>query len=300
VFRGVRPIRRIEMAIVKRAEGRAYLTPLVGFLLLFLGFPAIINLIYSVSTVSFQTLRSPSLSGFGNYLTVLADRDFWQAISFSIRFGILTALVECLFGLFLAIFLAPLLSKRSALMAPLMLPLMVAPAMIGLMYRLVLHEFAGPVPYYLFEWFGDSPAFLDINHAFWTLTVVETLQWTPFAFLLFYMAYVAVPLEVREAASLDGASGLKILWWIELPLMLPTLVIAFFIRFIDGFRVFDNVYALTGSGAGGSTTSLSIYIYQAFFKEGAIGKAVAASVILFLASLAILYGLNWLAGRRRI
>jgi multiple sugar transport system permease protein len=288
------------MAIVKRAEGRAYLTPLVGFLLLFLGFPAIINLIYSVSTVSFQTLRSPSLSGFGNYLTVLADRDFWQAISFSIRFGILTALVECLFGLFLAIFLAPLLSKRSALMAPLMLPLMVAPAMIGLMYRLVLHEFAGPVPYYLFEWFGDSPAFLDINHAFWTLTVVETLQWTPFAFLLFYMAYVAVPLEVREAASLDGASGLKILWWIELPLMLPTLVIAFFIRFIDGFRVFDNVYALTGSGAGGSTTSLSIYIYQAFFKEGAIGKAVAASVILFLASLAVLYGLNWLAGHRRI
>jgi multiple sugar transport system permease protein len=288
------------MAIIKRAEGRAYLTPLVGFLLLFLGFPAIINLIYSVSTVSFQTLRSPSLSGFGNYLTVLADRDFWQAISFSMRFGILTALVECLFGLFLAIFLAPLLSKRSALMAPLMLPLMVAPAMIGLMYRLVLHEFAGPVPYYLFEWFGDSPAFLDINHAFWTLTVVETLQWTPFAFLLFYMAYVAVPLEVREAASLDGASGLKILWWIELPLMLPTLVIAFFIRFIDGFRVFDNVYALTGSGAGGSTTSLSIYIYQAFFKEGAIGKAVAASVILFLASLAVLYGLNWLAGRRRI
>jgi multiple sugar transport system permease protein len=299
-MQGVRPTRRIEMAIVKRAEGRIYLTPLVGFLLLFLGFPAIINLIYSVSTVSFQTLRSPTLSGFGNYLAVLVDRDFWRAISFSMRFGILTALVECLLGLFLAIFLAPLLSKRSALMAPLMLPLMVAPAMIGLMYRLVLHEFAGPVPYYLFLWFGDSPAFLDINNAFWTLIVVEVLQWTPFAFLLFYMAYIAVPLDVREAAALDGASGLRILWWIELPLMLPTLVIAFFVRFIDGFRVFDNVYALTGSGAGGSTTSLSIYIYQAFFKDGAIGKAVAASVILFLASLAVLYGLNWLAGRRRV
>ncbi|KQV81450.1 sugar ABC transporter permease [Rhizobium sp. Root1220] len=287
------------MAIIKRAEGRAYLTPLVGFLLLFLGFPAIINLIYSVSTVDFQTLRSPTLSGFGNYLSVLADRDFWRATSFSLRFGILTALIECLLGLFLAIFLAPLLSKRSALMALLMLPLMVAPAMIGLMYRLVLHEFAGPVPYYLFAWFGDSPAFLDAAHAFWTLTVVETLQWTPFAFLLFYMAYVAVPLDVREAAALDGASAIKLLWYVELPLMLPTLLIAFFIRFIDGFRVFDNVYALTGSGAGGSTTSLSIYIYQAFFKEGAIGKAVAASVVLFLASLAVLYGLNWLAGRRR-
>ncbi|WP_454857161.1 carbohydrate ABC transporter permease [Rhizobium binxianense] len=287
------------MAIVKRAEGRAYLAPLVGFLLLFLGFPAIVNLIYSVSTVSFETLRSPSLSGIGNYMAALTDGEFWRSVSFSLRFGILTALAECLIGLFLAVFLAPLLSKRSFLMAPLMLPLMVAPAMVGLMYRLVLHEFAGPVPYYLFEWFGDSPAFLDINNAFRTLVVVETLQWTPFAFLLFYMAYIAIPLEVREAAALDGASPLKVLWWIELPLMLPTLVIAFFIRFIDGFRVFDNVYALTGSGAGGSTTSLSIYIYQAFFKEGAIGKAVAASVILFLASLVLLYGLNWLAGRRR-
>lgn len=287
------------MAIVKRAEGRAYLAPIVGFLLLFLGFPAIVNLVYSVSTVSFETLRNPSLSGLGNYVAALKDREFWRAVSFSFRFGILTALAECLIGLFLAVFLAPLLSKRSFLMAPLMLPLMVAPAMVGLMYRLVLHEFAGPVPYYLFEWFGDSPAFLDIDNAFRTLVVVETLQWTPFAFLLFYMAYVAIPLEVREAAALDGASSLKLLWWIELPLMLPTLVIAFFIRFIDGFRVFDNVYALTGSGAGGSTTSLSIYIYQAFFKEGAIGKAVAASVILFLASLILLSCLNWLAGRRR-
>jgi len=287
------------MTIVTRAEGRVYLTPLIGFLLLFLGFPALVNLVYSVSTVGFQNLRSPTLSGFGNYLAVVQDRTFWQATFFSFRFGILTALAECAIGLFLAIFLAPLLAKRSVLMAPLMLPLMVAPAMIGLMYRLVLHEFAGPVPYYLFLWFGDSPAFLDVNNAFKTLVVVETLQWTPFAFLLFYVAYSAIPLDVREAASLDGASAWRILWWIDLPLMMPTLVIAFFIRFIDGFRVFDNVYALTGSGAGGSTTSLSIYIYQAFFKDGSIGKAVAASVVLFIASLAVLYGLNWLAGRRR-
>jgi multiple sugar transport system permease protein len=75
--------------------------------------------------------------------------------------------------------------------------------------------------------------------------------------------------------------------------------VAFFVRFIDGFRVFDNVYTLTGSGAGGSTTSLSIYIYQAFFKQGAIGKAVAASVVLFVASFAVLYAINWLAGRKR-
>jgi multiple sugar transport system permease protein len=287
------------MDIARRIEWKILASPLVLFLLLFLGFPAIVNLIYSLSQVTFENLRSPTLTGPQNYLDVLTDNGFWNACWFSLRFGLITAVAECLLGLFLAIFLTPLIEKHSFLMAPLMLPLMVAPAMIGLMYRLVLHEFVGPVPYYLYTFFGDSPSFLNADNAFWTLCVVEALQWTPFAFLLFYMAYQAIPLEVRQAAQIDGASPAQILRRIDLPLMMPTIVVAFFIRFIDGFRVFDNVYTLTGSGPGGSTTSLSIYIYEAFFKQGAIGKAVAASVVLFIASFAVLFGLNWLAGRRR-
>ncbi|MFT3972488.1 MAG: sugar ABC transporter permease [Amaricoccus sp.] len=286
------------MTILKPAEGRFYLTPLVGFLLLFLGFPAVVNVVYSVSDVRFETLRSPSFAGAANYLAVVRDGEFWQAVWFSLRFGLLTAIAECALGLFLALFLAPLLTDRPVLLAPLMLPLMVAPAMVGLMYRLVLHEFAGPVPYYLQLWTGSSPAFLDADNAFRTLVVVETLQWTPFAFLLFHAAYIAIPGDVRDAAAMDGASALARLRWIELPLMAPTLAIAFFLRFIDGFRVFDNVYTLTGSGAGGSTTSLSIYIYQAFFKEGAIGKAIAASILLFIAALLLLVGIGAL-GRKR-
>ena len=144
-----------------------------------------------------------------------------------------------------------------------------------------------------------SLSFLGPGSAFWTLIVVETLQWTPFAFLLFYMAYQAIPREIIEASQMDGALYRHRLWYIELPLMAPTIVVALLIRFIDGFRVFDNVYVLTGSGPGGSTASLSIYIYEAFFKQGAIGKAVAASVILFVASFAVLYGLNAIAARRK-
>lgn len=279
-------------------EWKLLTTPLVAFLLLFLGFPVVVDLVYSISRVSFETLRSPEVVGLENYATVLTDPAFWRATWFSLRFGIFTALLQCLLGLGLAIFLSPLIEKRSFLMAPLMLPLMVAPAMVGLMYRLVLHEFVGPVPHYLYQWFGDSPAFLSADTAFWTLSVVETLQWTPFAFLLFYMAYQSVPQEVRQAAEIDGAGPWKRLITIDLPLMVPTLAIAFFIRFIDGFRVFDNVYTLVGPGPGGSTTSLPIYIYEAFFKQGAIGKAVAASVVLFIASFAVLFALTWLSSRR--
>jgi len=189
-------------ARLRRREWALLASPLVVFLLLFLGFPTIVDLVYSLSAVTFETLRSPRLTGVGNYADVLTDPGFWGAVWFSLRFGVLTAAAECLVGLGLAVFLAPLIRRRSWLMAPLMLPLMVAPAMVGLMYRLVLHEFVGPVPYYLYLWFGNSPSFLDADSAFWTLTVVESLQWTPFAFLLFYAAYEAIPEEVRQAAAI--------------------------------------------------------------------------------------------------
>ena len=282
----------------RRLDWGLHATPMVAFLLLFLGLPTIVNLVYSVSEVSFETLRTPRLSGFGNYAAALGDPAFWRATWFSTRFAIVTALVECGVGFFLAIFLAPLLRARPWMVAVLMMPLMVAPALVGLMYRLVLHEFVGPVPHYALLLFGWSPAFLSGGTVFWTLATIEALQWTPFAFLLFHMAYSAIPTELREAAVVDGATPLAVLRHVEVPLMLPTIVIAFFIRFIDGFRVFDNIYVLVGSGPGGSTASLSIYIYEAFFRQGAIGRAVAASVVLFAASFALLWSLNALAARR--
>lgn len=286
------------MQRASRAEWTLLTTPLVVFLLVLLGFPAVVDIIYSISEISFQTLRSPKITGFGNFIAVVNDPAFWKASWFSLRFGVLTALIECLAGLGLAIFLAPLLAKHNWLIAILMLPLMVAPSLVGLMYRLVLHEFVGPIPYYLWQWFGDSPSFLGANSSFWTLVTIESLQWTPFAFLLFHMAYLAIPEEIIEASQLDGASGFRRLVTIDLPLMMPTLVLALLIRFIDGFRVFDNIFVLTGSGPGGVTASLSIYIYETFFKFGEIGKAVAASVILFVASFLILFMLSRLAARR--
>ena len=287
------------MPRTSRFEGRLLIAPLTAFLIALLGFPLVLDIIYSISRVGFENIRAPEPIGLSNYAKAVADPEFWGAAWFSLRFGLIVSVIQVVAGLALAVFLAPLFAKRPWLIALLMLPMMVAPALVGLMYRLILHEFVGAVPYYLLEWYGDFPAFLGRDWAFTTLVTVETLQWTPFAFLLFYMAYQAIPREIVEASEMDGALYRHRLWYIELPLMAPTIVVALLIRFIDGFRVFDNVYVLTGSGPGGSTASLSIYIYEAFFKQGAIGKAVAASVLLFLASFAVLYGLNAIAARRK-
>lgn len=262
-------------------ENRILAAPLTLFLLALLGFPVILSLIYGFSSTSFETLGSPRFNGLANFRAVIADPQFWRAAWFSLRFGLATALAECLLGLFLAVYLAPLIRRNGWMVAVLIAPMIIAPAMMGLMYRLVLHEFAGPLPYYLWEWFGVRMSYFSAQNVFWTVFTIETLQWTPFAFLLFLTAYEAIPREMREAAAVDGTRPWRMFVRIELPLMLPTLFVALFIRFIDGFRVFDNIYVLVGSGPGGVTRSMSIYIYEGFFRSGEIGRALAASILLF-------------------
>lgn len=287
------------MSLTRDGETRIVTAPLVLFLLAMLGFPTLVNLVYSVSDVSFETIRTPRPEGLANFADVLGDGAFWGSLGFSLRFGAITALIEVVLGLFLAVFLAPILRTQSWLLALLTLPMMVAPAMMGLMYRLLLHEFVGPLPHYLFALFGQSPAFLSPAWVFSTVVTIEILQWTPFALLLFHLAYGAIPDDLREAARMDGARPWRLFWRIEFPLLLPTLGLALAIRFIDGARVFDTIYVLTGSGAGGSTTSLPIYIYTAFFRGATIGPAMAASVLFALASFVAL-ALAWrFAGRRR-
>lgn len=277
------------MTASRRAENAILTAPLVLFLLLLLGFPTVLDIIYALSDVRFETLRAPSFVGLENFSAVLADGDFWQATWFSLHFATLTSVAECVLGLALAIYFSPILRRFPWMLAILIMPMIIAPAMMGLMYRLVLHEFIGPLPNYLYDWFGVTYGFLTAKNVFATIFVIETLQWTPFALLLFHMAYESIPDDIREAASVDGTHGWRLLIWIELPLMVPTLVVALFIRFIDGFRVFDNIWTLTGTGPGGSTTSLSIYIYVAFFRSGEIGQAIAASLMLFAVFFILLF-----------
>ncbi len=258
------------------------------FLAIMLGFPTLANLWYSFSDVSFQDLSGSGFVGLDNYHAALTDPNMWSALWFSLRFAIVATVLQVVAALLLVFILHPLVQKRPWLIAPLMLPMMVSPAMMGMMYRLILNEFIGPVPAYL-DMLGVYVNFLGRDHVYATLVGIEVLQWTPFAFLVLLTARHSILPEVEEAAVVDGATGTKLNFLVILPILLPTIGIVTFIRFIDAFRVFDHIFVLTGGGPGNETTSISIYIYKLFFKRSELGEAVALSVVLLLASLLLLH-----------
>ena len=281
-----------------RRDGHLLLAGLSLFIAAMLGFPALANLWYSVSDVTFQTIDSASFIGATNFLTQIFSPKFWQAIGFSFQFAIIATLLETGLALGLVLILHPLLRERPWLTAFLMLPMMVSPALMGVMYRLVLNEFVGVVPQYL-ELLGLYVNFLGPDNIYATVVAIEVLQWTPFALLILLTARQAIPSEIEEASHVDGAVGLSKIWLVDLPLMLPAIGIVVFIRFIDSFRVFDHIFVLTGGGPGNKTTSISIYIYKLFFNQNALGEAVAASILLLLMAVAVLLAALKLIVRER-
>ena len=263
------------------------LSMLCIFLAIMLGFPALVNIFYSVSDVTFTDIRSPQIIGFENFHTQLLSTDMWEAMGFSLKFGVIASFLEVVIALILVFILHPILAKHPFLTAFLMLPMMISPALLGVMFRLVLNEFIGIIPQYL-EFFGIYVNFLGPEFIYPTVVTIEVLQWTPFAFLILLAARQSISPDQEEAALMDAATLFQMIRFIFLPTMFPSIVIVAFIRFIDSFRVFDHIYVLTGGGPGNKTTSISIYIYKLFFTYNKIGEAVAVSLILLAMSLVLL------------
>ena len=243
--------------------------------------PSLANLGYGLTRFTFASSMAPVL-GRPRQLRRPRSRDpaFWAALGFSLRFAVAATLTEVLLGLVLALALEPLLARHRWLMAFLLLPMMVSPALLGVMWRLLLNEFVGIVPAYL-DQLGLSANLLGPEWVVTTLVLIEVLQWTPFAFLILFTGLQAIPAELLEAARIDGAGAWQRLRRVVLPLLLPAIGIAAGVRFIDGFRVFDHIYVLTGGGPGTLTTSASIHVYKSFFQTDELGRAVAEAMLLF-------------------
>lgn len=270
----------------ERDHSRRLLIGLCLFLGVMLGFPVLVNIWYGFADASFQDLTG-SFIGLQNYQKALTNPKMWEALGFSLKFAFICTVLEVGIALVLVLILHPLLVKRPWLTAILMLPMMVSPALMGVMYRLILNEFTGPITVYL-EMLGYSVSFLGRRNIYSTVVAIEVLQWMPFAFLILATARQTISYEIEEAAAIDGSGSWRTTTQIILPLMLPAIVIVTFVRFIDSFRVFDHIYVLTGGGPGNLTTSISIYIYKLFFVQRTIGEAVAVSTLLLLMSLTLI------------
>lgn len=174
------------------------------------------------------------------------------------------------------------------------LPILIPGIVIGAIWKLLLNFDFGPVNQLVgilgvapHDWLG-SPA-----TALASVVVVDIWHWTPFCFLLFLAGLQSLPQDVYEAAQIDGATRWQELRYVTLPLMVPTIVVTFAFRLVLAFKVFDEVYLLTGGGPGTATEVVSFTLYQRFFNEDRAGYGSAMAVaVIFLVSLLLVVSLS--------
>jgi len=137
------------------------------------------------------------------------------------------------------------------------------------------------------EWLSDP------SIALYSMMAVDVWQATPFAFLLLYAAILSLPRDPYEAAAIDGASRWRQFTRITLPLLRPSLFLAFVIGIMTSFTSFDLVYVMTQGGPSHRSEILMTYIYKAAFELSRIDYAAALTVVQFV----LLVTLTWLGNR---
>jgi len=223
--------------------------------------------------------------GVDNFVTVLTDLRFWNAMGVAVVFVLIAVPIEFMLGLSGALILNAGVRYRGLLVPLMFIPTMMAPIVVGLLWKIMFAGSWGLLSYNVFERFGilsGTSIFGSPNLALYGIILVDIWQWTPFMMLAFFAGLQSLPTNPYRAAAIDGANPAQIFFRITLPMLSPLLVVIVLLRLIDAFKIFDSIFILTGGGPGDATEAPSILAYKMVFDYWEIGEASALAVLVWL------------------
>lgn len=239
--------------------------------------------------------------GLDNYIRLLQDKNFQQAIVFTLILGIVTIIFTNLLAFITAFFLSEKIFGGSISRAMFFLPNIISGVMVSYVWYFIFTRAIPDVGKMLsnhflsnISWFG-TPGF-----AFAATTIVSVWQGMGFLMILYIAGLQTIPKDVLEAAKLDGCVGIKKIAYIELPLLMTTVTVNLFVSIANSFKAFDIPFALTGGGPGGSTQTIALDIYNDAFGSFRYGYASAKSVILFLMVAAVTLVQLWITRKKEV
>lgn len=239
--------------------------------------------------------------GLDNYIRLLQDKNFQQAIVFTLILGIVTIIFTNVLAFITAFFLSEKIFGGSISRAMFFLPNIISGVMVSYVWYFIFTRAIPDVGKMLsnhflsnISWFGTP------GWAFAATTIVSVWQGTGFLMILYIAGLQTIPKDVLEAAKLDGCVGIKKIAYIELPLLMTTVTVNLFVSIANSFKAFDIPFALTGGGPGGSTQTIALDIYNDAFGSFRYGYASAKSVILFLMVAAVTLVQLWITRKKEV
>lgn len=255
-------------------------------------------LIYSLN-LSFQDIRlvppiPAKFVGFGNYHKLLMQDRFWDVVGNTSWIVFVSVAIQYILGFGIALALYTGIPGERLFRVSFLLPMLMSPIAVALAWKMVFHSGMGPLNS-LFTAVGypNLPFLTDATWATAVIIIVEIWQWTPFVILLMLAGLQSLPQDIFEAARLENASSWKVFSSITFPMLLPLSVTVIFIRIVEGLKIMDTVYILTGGGPGIATETMTLFAYQEGLKKFNLGYASALSILFLL--MVIIFGVIYLS-----
>jgi multiple sugar transport system permease protein len=273
-------------AMSTRVAHAVMVAPVQLMLVLVIGLPSLWVLWLSLHTTSFG--QAPVFVGLANYATVLADPYFWHALVNTFVVVNVVVYVELVAALAMATLFASGVPFRRTMISIILAPYAVSEVVAVVIWKYMLEPDVGLI--------SGLIALVGLPELAWTtdrwsaLTLVSLLSiWLhlPFSFLILYSALLGVPKELYESAAIDGANAWHRFARITVPILMPAILVALMFRYVFAFRLFAEVWLLTGGGPARQTEVLATYLYRHAFRYQEFGVASAIGWLMVVGTLLI-------------
>jgi sorbitol/mannitol transport system permease protein len=276
---------------------RSLLTPAVGLLFIWMIVPLALTLYFSTLHYSLLDPGSEAFIGLENFRYFLTDPAFIASlVNTLVLVGSVLALT-ILLGIPLAMLLDQPVVGRNIVRLMVIAPFFVMPTVSALVWKnLLMHPVSGLFAWITtrfgltpIDWFNDVPMFAIILIVAW--------QWLPFATLILLTALQSLDEEQKEAAEMDGASGLSTFINITLPHLARPITVVILIETIFLLTVFAEIFVTTGGGPGLQTTNIAFLIYSQALIQFDVGSASAGGLVAVVIANIVAFFLVRIVGR---
>ncbi|WP_246540813.1 carbohydrate ABC transporter permease [Mycobacterium spongiae] len=277
----------------RRAEQRLALilvAPAALLMLAVTAYPIGYAVWLSLQRYNLATPNDTAFVGLANYQTVLTDRYWWTALSVTVAITVVSVTLEFVLGLALALAMHRTLIGKGLVRTAVLIPYGIVTVVASYSWYYAWTPGTGYLANLLPQGspLTEAPLTQQIP-SLGIVVIAEVWKTTPFMSLLLLAGLALVPEDLLKAAEVDGAGAWRRLTRITLPIIKPAVVVALLFRTLDAFRIFDNIYVLTGGD--NNTGSVSILGYDNLFKGFNVGLGSAISVLIFgcVALIAVLF-----------
>ena len=229
-----------------------------------------------LSFCKFTTVTDAKFVGFSNYIEALKDTAFRHSFWYTVLFAIASLLIINIIAFALAMALTKEMHGTNVFRTVFFMPNLIGGIVLGYIWQLI---FNGVLSRYgtalaLNEWYG-----------FWGLAILVSWQQIGYMMIIYIAGLQNVPVDLVEAARIDGATSSQILFKIKIPMVMPSVTICTFLTLTNSFKLFDQNVALTAGEPANASEMLALNIYNTFYgRSGAQWKGIgqAKAVVFFL------------------